>query len=149
MEFSIPSSLELEHRELHTELAKAATEPGKLGEAARKVDVVLAPHFAKEEEFALPPLGLLTVLVDGKTLSEMSQVLLMTARLKDELPQMLKEHQAIVDSLAGLKDEARIARKPEYLLFAEKLILHARNEEEVLYPAVLLVGEYIKLKLAR
>jgi len=62
---------------------------------------------------------------------------------------MLKEHKAIVDALDDLKDEAKKARRSEYLLFAEKLILHARNEEEVLYPAAVLVGEYIKLKPAK
>jgi hypothetical protein len=31
--------------------------------------------------------------------------------------------------------------------FAEKLMLHAKTEEEVLYPAAILVGEYLKLKL--
>jgi hemerythrin superfamily protein len=46
-----------------------------------------------------------------------------------------------------LINEARKARKPDYTQFAEKLTLHAKNEEEILYPAALLVGEYIKLKL--
>jgi len=149
MEFNIPSSLQSEHQELHNELAMAIHETGKLGEAAKKVDIVLAPHFEKEEEFALPPLGLLSALAGGKIQPEMSKVLLMTDRLKDELPQMLKEHKAIVDALDNLKDEAKKARRSEYLLFAEKLILHARNEEEVLYPAAVLVGEYIKLKPAK
>ena len=36
---------------------------------------------------------------------------------------------------------------PEYTHFAEKLTLHPHNEEQVLYPAALLVAEYIKLKL--
>lgn len=31
--------------------------------------------------------------------------------------------------------------------FVEKLVLHARTEEEVLYPASILTGEYIGLKL--
>jgi len=37
--------------------------------------------------------------------------------------------------------------KPQYAEFSEKLILHAQTEEEVMYPAAILVGEYIKLKL--
>jgi len=36
---------------------------------------------------------------------------------------------------------------PEHARFAEKLMLHAQTEEEVLYPAAILVGEYLKVKL--
>jgi hypothetical protein len=35
----------------------------------------------------------------------------------------------------------------EHIHFAEKLTLHARNEEEVSYPTAILIGEYVKLKL--
>ena len=62
---------------------------------------------------------------------------------------MLEEHKAIVAELTNLIGEAKKASKPEYITFAEKLTLHAKNEEEVLYPAALLVGEYIKLKLSK
>jgi hypothetical protein len=149
VKFRIPSSLKLEHKELHADLAKATQEPGKLGEAAKNVANILDPHFKKEEEFALPPLGLLFTLAEGKIRSEMSEVLLMTDRLKKDLAQMLEEHKAIVAELNNLIVEAKKARKPEYITFAEKLTLHAKNEEEVLYPAALLVGEYIKLKLSK
>jgi hypothetical protein len=59
MKFEIPQSLKSEHRELHDELARATQAGGEIGEAARTVAMVLHPHFVKEEEYALPPLGLL------------------------------------------------------------------------------------------
>lgn len=37
--------------------------------------------------------------------------------------------------------------KPQYAHFADKLRAHARVEEEVLYAAAILIGEYLKLKL--
>ena len=58
MEFEIPESLELEHEELHRQLVHAVKEGGKIGEAAKAVAELLHPHFEKEEEYALPPLGL-------------------------------------------------------------------------------------------
>ena len=146
MEFNIPISLHLEHEELHAELAKATQVTGGLGEAAKNVAKLLDPHFKKEEEYALPPLGLLPMLVGGKIRPEMRGFLLMTDRLKVDLPHMLEEHKAIVAALHDLIEEARKARLPEHEYFAEKLTLHAKNEEEVLYPAALLVGEYIKLQ---
>jgi hypothetical protein len=99
VKINIPSTLKIEHEELHAELAKAVDLPGMLGEAAKNVAKILDPHFRKEEEFALPPLGLLVTLAERKIQSEMREVLLMTDRLKKDLAQMLEEHKAIVADL--------------------------------------------------
>ena len=147
MEFKIPKSLKEEHEELHAELVKATQVKGKIGEAARAVAKVLHPHFVKEEEYALPPLGLLSHLAAGKITPEMAGVFRMTDTLKSVLPQLLKEHKEIMEALKAMAETARKEKKPEYARFAEKLILHARTEEEVLYPATILIGEYLKLKL--
>ncbi len=149
MEFSIPKPLKSEHEELHAELAKATRVSGQIGDAARAVAKILHPHFVKEEDFALPPLGLLALLAEGKLTPEMRQVLQMTDRLKVELPQMLEEHKAIVAALKKLSDVAKREKKIEYVHFAEKLIAHAKTEEEVLYPTAILIGEYVKLKLGK
>lgn len=149
MDFTIPQSLTREHEELHAELSKAIREAGQVGEAAEAVVRVLHPHFVKEEEYALPPLGLLSPLAKGGVSAEMGAVLEMTDRLKNELGQMLEEHRVIVARLEGLTDAARKARKYAYVRFAEKLALHATMEEEVLYPAAILVGEYVKLMSGR
>ena len=71
----------------------------------------------------------------------------MTDRFKDELPKMLREHKAIVTLLRKLSAAARREKKPMHARFAEKLMLHAKTEEEVFYPAAILVGEYLKVKL--
>lgn len=147
MEFKIPQSLKAEHAELHQELARAVGAGGNVAEAAKVVAELLHTHFVKEEEYALPPLGLLSSLAQGKETPEMSKVIAMSNKLKADLPQMLQEHKAIVSALHKLIATAKQENKPEHAQFAEKLILHAQNEEEVLYPAAILVGEYLKLKL--
>ena len=147
MDFKIPGSLKAEHEELHVELAKALKMPGRVGEAARTVATFLHQHFVHEEEYALPPLGLLAPLAEGKVTPEMRQVLPLTDKLKAELRQMLAEHQAIVGALQKLIVAAQAEGKPEVARFAEKLMLHARTEEEVLYPAAILIGEHVRAKL--
>lgn len=149
MEFQIPQSLQVEHEELHAELVKATQAGGKTGDAAKAVANILHPHFMKEEEFALPPLGLLSHLAEGRVTSEMKNVIEMTDKLKAELHQMHQEHKAIVAALKTLIDTAKEEKKMEYVHFAEKLMLHAQTEEEVLYPTSLLIGEYLKLKLKK
>jgi hypothetical protein len=38
-------------------------------------------------------------------------------------------------------------KKPEHAQFVPKLMLHAKTEEKVLYPAAILIGPYLKLSL--
>lgn len=149
MELSVPKSLKEEHAELHAELVAATKAGGKVSEAARAVAESLHPHFVKEEEYALPPLGLLMMLADGGTPSDIPAVIAMTDRLKKDLALMLHEHKAIVTELHKLMEAAKIEKKPEYVHFAEQLKLHAQTEEDVLYPAAIMIGEYLKLKLAK
>ena len=149
MDFTIPEPLKREHEELHAELVKATKEPGKIGAAARHVAELLHPHFVKEEEFALPPLGMLAPWAEGRVTPNMEDLLRMTDRMKSELPQMVREHHEIVRALRALSDSAESESKPQYARFAEKLILHAQTEEQVLYPAAILIGEYAKLQLKK
>ncbi len=141
--------MKVEHEELHSELKKATQEQGSLGDAAKAVAEILHPHFVKEEEYAMPPLGLLNVLAEGRLPATMKDALLMSNRLKTELGQMLEEHKKIVASLKELVVEAKKEKKLEYVRFADKLILHAQTEEEVYYPACILIGRYLDLKLKK
>ena len=143
----IPKPLKSEHDELHTVLVRATKEPGALGEAARAVSRLLHPHFVKEEQFALPPIGLLPKLARDEVSADMEEVLALTDRLEQELAGMLNDHKEIVEALRQLLGAARAQDKVEYAEFAEHLIRHAQTEEQVMYPAAILAGRYIKLKL--
>ncbi|HET7366094.1 MAG TPA: hemerythrin domain-containing protein [Burkholderiales bacterium] len=143
MKFEIPAPLREEHDELHAELEEATRAPGAVGEAAREVARLMHPHFMREEEFALPPLGLLAGVVRGARRAEMREAIAMARRLKAELPAMFAEHRQIVAALAKLRAAARDARLPQYERFAHALVRHAETEELVLYPAAVLLGEHL------
>jgi hypothetical protein len=145
MGHGVPASVKAEHDELHEELEKAIEVEGEVGEAAERVARLLHPHFVKEEEYALPPLTALNRLAEGKAVPEAREMIEMSEKLKADLPQMLREHREVVEALEKLAVEAKKAGKYEQVRFAERLILHAQNEEEILYPAAILVGEYLKL----
>jgi len=149
MSIDIPQALRLEHEELHHFLVRAESESGELAEAARLVARLLEPHVRKEEAFALPPLGLLRALARGDAEPGMAEVFAYTDWLKAHLKDMVAEHHAITAALERLLAAARAAERPEYIEFAEKLLNHARLEEEVLYPAAILVGEFLRMKLPR
>jgi hypothetical protein len=147
MTFDIPRPLKAEHEALHNMLRQATQEPGELGDAAQAVATLLHPHFVKEEAYALPPLGLLRHLAQGKVTPEMREVLELTDKLKAELDQMLEEHKSIVAALEKLSATAKKADKMAYAAFADALMLHAQTEEEVSYPTAILIGEYVREKL--
>jgi hemerythrin-like domain-containing protein len=73
----------------------------------------------------------------------------MTDKLKADLSHMIEEHNEIVAALNNLIEIAEIENKTELVQFAEKLKLHAKNEEQVLYPTAILIGKYLKLKFNR
>jgi hypothetical protein len=144
MKPDIPKSLKIEHEELHHDLARATRAGGRTGEAAKAVAQLMHPHFVREEEFALLPLGLLGALAAGNSDPAMTTVLRLTDKLEAEMPQMIAEHQVIVAALKKLIEAAEAEAKPEVTSFAEKLMAHAQMEEEVSYPAALLVGRYLR-----
>jgi len=147
MKFQIPQLLRIEHQQLHEELVEATKAKGRTGEAAREVAALLHPHFVKEEAYALPPLGLMKPLAEGKFSPEMAKVLDLTDQLQAQFSQMLQEHHEITLALQKLALAARDERQPKFEQLARKIILHAQTEEEVMYPASLLVGELVKARL--
>ena len=147
--FKVPEALQREHDLMRQRLDRAIGEGGRTGEAAAGVVDALRPHVAKEEDFGLPALGLLQHLVAGKVSPVMRGVIVMTDRLKLEYEQMLADHDAIAAAIRKLADAARAEGKLEYVGMCELLTRYLQTEEQVYYPAAILIGEYLKLKLDR
>lgn len=146
MQLEIPRSLREEHEQIHEALLAAMEAPGEIGEAARELAEILHPHFVREEQIALPPLALLEPLARGAFEPWMRDVLPLTDSLAAELPQMLGEHEAIGAAAARLEEVARAGGAAEVERLARALQLHARSEEEVFYPAAILVGEIVRMR---
>lgn len=145
--FRIPESMQAEHAEIQTALASATMKSGQVGAAARELAALLHPHFVREEQIALPPLALLAPLSRGPATPEMRAVLPLTDSLRAELPRMLEEHKAIHAATMRLLAAARANHDSDVERLAEQLALHARSEEEMFYPAALLVGDVVRAQL--
>ena len=145
---SIPKSVQTEHQAIHAILLEVTQASGRVGAAAKELVEVLHPHFVREEEIALPPLGLLSPLAGGERPPEpvLSAALAMAEALRAELPRMLEEHRQIRAAVETLRLAARAEGAAKYEQLAEQLALHAQTEEEVLYPAALLVGDLVRLR---
>lgn len=144
----IPSSLLDEHEHLQHQLDAALASGGKTAASARAVADALLPHFKAEEAYALPPLGLLEPIAHDQPLNDkqVQEAIKMAGQLQAHYAQMVQEHQQIQAALKTLASAARQEHKPEAVAFAEALMVHAQNEEQVLYPTTLLIGKYLKLR---
>jgi hypothetical protein len=147
--FMIPKPMQVEHEALHSELGQLTKVGGRTGQAAQRVAEVLEHHFQNENAFALPPLGLLVPLSEGKFDCSMTAVLAMTDKLKADMPKMLSEHTDITAALGQLRSAAVSENKPEGVKFADELTAHAHTEEQITYPTALLIGLYVRDKAAQ
>ncbi len=144
MPLRIPEAMNEEHEELHNELRKATRMPGAVGKTARHVAEVLHPHFERENELALPVIGIARELAEDKDSPDFSEALELCEQFQAEYERMLKEHGEIVKALVELEKAARKAKKASVLEFARKLKMHATTEEDLTYPAVLMAGKLLK-----
>jgi len=149
MNLTIPLSLSDEHDELRSELQLAMRVDAPIGEAARAVASELSLHFAKEDEHVLAPLGLLAEVAQGKVAPEMAAAIATADNLRAAFPEMRAEHERIRSALERLRRTADHEGRPRIAAFAERVMRHARTEEEVLYPAAILLGEYLRCWLSR
>jgi hypothetical protein len=143
---NIPDSVRAEHEQIHAALIDATKVPGPVGDAARELSRVLHPHFVREEQIALPPLGLLAPLAAGDFSPEMQSVLSLTDTLRNELPRMLQEHVEIAAAARRLQQvSAEAGHRPGEAL-ARELLAHAQSEEEIFYPAAILAGDVVRAR---
>lgn len=147
MPIGIPEAMKEEHEELHKELRRATKMPGQVGKAAKHVAEVLHPHFEKENELALPVIGVARELAEGKASPDFPKAMELYEKFKAEYEKMLQEHVEIVKALDELHKVAKKAGKATVVGFVRKLKLHAKTEEDLTYPAVLMAGRLLRQNL--
>jgi hypothetical protein len=141
-----PAAIRTEHQQLRDRLARASAEAGAVGDAARSIERILIPHLKHEEASVLPPLGLLRGLVEGDEVRDAKAVIALVDEVERGMPERLKEHRAILEGVKRLQDACQREGKREYLSLADQLWTHAVLEDQVLYPATILVARYLSSK---
>ena len=140
----VPPLMAEEHEELHAKLAGLVGAAGETGAAARKVEEALAPHFAEENRYALPPLGLLPALAKGGATEEMRPAVELSRHVEQNLDRYIEEHRTVVAALGELEAAAKAEGNSAALDFAAELRRHAEQEEELFYPTAILIGRYLE-----
>lgn len=142
-----PSSLEREHEEVHKTLATIVESSGNTAAVAKQVRTLMQPHFEKEEQLSIPVLGALLPYVEGTLSPEAkNQAIEIANMFKQEYKNMLNEHKQIVVALNNLSKTASMEDRQDALAFIEQLKAHAMNEEQVTYPATIVIGDLLQVK---
>jgi iron-sulfur cluster repair protein YtfE (RIC family) len=142
-----PSSLEADHKEVHGKLEKIVSSSGDTANVAKQVQSILQPHFEKEEQLSIPVLGALQPYVNGTLTEEAkNQAIQKSKQFKQEYPTMLQEHKQIVVALDNLENTAMNENRQDVISFIADLKSHAMNEEQITYPATIVIGELLELK---
>jgi hypothetical protein len=146
MVLKTPQSLKAEHDELHAQLARAIGAGGATGDASAKVAETLQPHFLKRKSMLCRRWDCCRIFLRAGSCLRWRRLWQWPIASSRTWARCFRSQ--IVTSLKALTEAANSEGKGDAAQFAEKLMLHAQTEEEVLYPASILVGEYLNLKLS-
>jgi hypothetical protein len=145
-----PSSVQLQHAQIITRLETYARQSGPVGTAAQKAVEFLKAHYAKEEQFVLPPLGLLPALLKGDVgKADMERALQMAERTKAVADELFADHVQITTLMTELSDAANESNEKELVRLATRVAAQSLNDMEVLHPTTVLIGEYIRIKFQK
>ena len=143
----VPSSIMETHKYLLEQIHKMTLYKDSSGRVALKIEELMQHHFKEEEEFILPPLGLLPLLANGELPEQSEDIIILSEKVKSQLNHMSAEHQLIAAFIEELKQASDKENLPEIIQFEKEVLKHATSEEEVFFPASILIGEYLKLKV--
>ncbi len=144
VKLSIPEPLQLSHAQLEAALSETMQADGRTMIVAEAVVQLLESHFQKESEEVLRILGLLEPLAaDAIGVAEDYPEL---NNLEANESSLHQEHAALIAAAEKLRTAAREEGADAILEFAERLLMRIRLDEEIFYPAALLIRNYLRLK---
>lgn len=145
--FRIPEAMRLAHDEIRAEFVRAMSVPGLIGGAAGRVAELCLPHFEREEEAAYPVFGMLREFASGEVRPQWASVLLLVSEFKQSHDSLDEAHQLISPAIHDLLLAAYKEDNREMVEFSYNLRAHERMEDQVIFPTVLLIGNYVEQQL--
>lgn len=145
----VPQSIRFQHQQIISRLEHFATRKGYEAAAAQKAATFLKEHYAKEEEFVLPPLGLLPRLATGEVSKDMESAIAMADRTKSALNDFQNDHIKITSLMNELIAAGRKKKDGELVRLATRVAAQSLNDIEVAQPTTILIGDYLRQRLAR
>ena len=139
-----PKSITHGHINLCEELETIIKNGGQIAEQTKILEKIMMEHFVKEEKFALPPLGLLVALSEGNWKIDEQTTINMAEVLSANLDELKEDHKNISKLVEKIKILADKENDVDAKRFVNNITVHVELEDQVLYPTVILIGNYLK-----
>ena len=136
------------HDQARAQLIQATAADGPIGQAAKRAAQIYLPHFRREEKAIFPVLGLAPELGQGYVKQEWARYLPLISDFNAQQDAVHIEDQWILSAIEDLLNAAHKEGNKELAELAYFLREHERVEHEVAYPAVTLIGDYLRRGLA-
>jgi hypothetical protein len=154
----VPQSVGYEHEQIIKDLTSFAKREVAHAAAAQKALIVIKAHYAKEEAFVLPPLALLPRIAKGAISKDMisrdiiskelEPAIAMADRTKAALPELQNDHVQITSLMNELIEAGKADHDEELTRLATRVAIQSLNDLEITQPATILIGDYLRLRLA-
>jgi hypothetical protein len=145
---NVPGALQRDHDEARTQFIRARMEGGRIAKAGKRVAQLCLPHFEHEEKTVFPVLALLPYLAPENLQPEMMDVMPLISELRAKHDVIIDHHQSILAAIDELMHAAHKHENREFAEFAHNLKNHEDIETELIYPTVILIGNYLQEKFA-
>lgn len=140
----VPHALLLDHDAVRTGFVRAMMAGGPIARAAERVAHLCLPHFEYEEKSVFPVLALLPHMAFGNLRPEMMDAMPLISDFTTRYEALASDHQSILDSIVEMLHTAHKVESREFARFAYNLRVHEWIEDEVIYPAVILIGRHLR-----
>lgn len=148
--FQVPQSIRLQHQQILARLEHYAQSKDKeSADAAQKAAAFLKEHYAKEEQFVLPPLSLLPRIAKGEISKDMRPAIEMADRTKSALPEFSDDHTKITSLMNDLITVGKKHKNDDLVRLATRVAAQSLNDIEVNQPTTILIGDYLRRRVLR
>jgi hypothetical protein len=145
----VPQSVSYEHEQIIKDLTNFAKREVAHAAAVQKALIVIKAHYAKEEAFVLPPLALLPKIAKGSISRDMEPAIAMADRTKAALPELQNDHVQITSLMNELIEAGKADHDEELTRLATRVAIQSLNDFEMTQPTTILIGDYLRLRLAK
>lgn len=142
----VPSTIKTTHDSLLKSIRTLTSLDDSTGAAGSRLYDIMKYHFSQEEQDLFPSFGLLPDIAQGKIPDGGRAAIEQAEKFKANSAKLFAEHQMIDAYLQQLISAAEKENHPGAGSFNKQLKAHAREEEGILFPAVIVLADYLKLK---
>jgi hypothetical protein len=100
----------------------------------------------RNENILLPPLTLMPLMAEVDAAQSMRWALPLIDRIRYQQPQNFREQQKIALQLNALTTAAQEANDPEAVDVAKRIAATILEDDEVIQPTLLLIGQHLRAK---